>query len=208
MGGGLGGRYRFDQMHFHWSSEHTINSDHYAVELHIVHHEEHFDVIGDAAKTKRGLAVIGIMFQIEKANPYLETILTAVEAIKEHAGWNKTLSHDVELEDFLPKDRSKYFRYEGSLTTPGCGESVIWTVFTDPLSLSLDQLERLKTLRTEEGEQLVFNFRSVKPLNARALVFVPGNSDKAPVDNVASSVSYPIQLLVLTVMIPIFAFLR
>lgn len=26
-GGGLPGAYRMDQMHFHWSSEHTINSE-------------------------------------------------------------------------------------------------------------------------------------------------------------------------------------
>lgn len=206
MGGGLPGRYRFDQMHFHWSSEHTIDSDHYAVELHIVHHEEHYNTLGDAAKTKKGIAVLGILFQIGEKNPYLETILNAVDGIKDHVGRNQTLTHDVELIDFLPKDHSRYFRYEGSLTTPGCSQSVIWTVFTDPLSLSLDQLERLKEIKTEEGDQLLYNFRSVKPLNARALVYVPGEEHKeVPVDNGASAGR--LQLLLFTI-IPLLAFLH
>jgi len=35
-------------------------------------------------------------------------------------------------------DRTKYYRYQGSLTTPNCNEAVIWTVFKDPIKVSQD----------------------------------------------------------------------
>ena len=43
----------------------------------------------------------------------------------------------------LPTDLTKFFRYPGSLTTPGCYESVNWTVFKDPVKISQHQVRYL-----------------------------------------------------------------
>jgi len=40
----------------------------------------------------------------------------------------------------LPTDLTKFFRYPGSLTTPGCFESVTWTVFKDVVNISQYQV--------------------------------------------------------------------
>ena len=34
----------------------------------------------------------------------------------------------------------RYYRYKGSLTTPGCHESVTWTVFEKPIDISQAQV--------------------------------------------------------------------
>ena len=55
---------------------------------------------------------------------------------------NTTLKEDISLFDLLPKKEKlrHYFRYLGSLTTPGCDEKVVWTVFQEPIQLHEDQV--------------------------------------------------------------------
>lgn len=151
-----------------------------AVEVHLVHHESRFNSLSEAAQVKRGIAVLGVLFHISaEPNPTIEQILIASEAVKEHVGRNQSLTRPIELEDLLPRDRSSYFRYEGSLTTPGCFETVVWTIWTDSLPISIEQVERFKTLKSDKGQELTHNFRSVKPLGSRALVYVSGDREKS-----------------------------
>ena len=48
------------------------------------------------------------------------------------------------LDSLLPKNKDDYYRYNGSLTTPPCYESVIWTVFKDPITMSQAQVIDIK----------------------------------------------------------------
>ena len=46
------------------------------------------------------------------------------------------------LSSLIPSvdDLSNFYRYNGSLTTPGCYEAVLWTVFEETIKLSEDQV--------------------------------------------------------------------
>ena len=49
-----------------------------------------------------------------------------------------------------PEDTlTRYFRYQGSLTTPRCDESVVWTLFETPVLLSRQQVLTWKRLVCE-----------------------------------------------------------
>lgn len=64
----------------------------------------------------------------------------------------------------------RVFNYPGSLTTPGCGETVDWWVVEHPVSISKADLEALRKQR-----QRVESFddgrgaRPVQPLNGRTI---------------------------------------
>ncbi|XP_055687796.1 carbonic anhydrase 1-like [Lutzomyia longipalpis] len=177
-GGGLPSeQYVMEQMHFHWGSEHTINGRRYALELHMVHFDSKYPNVQTAVANKDGVAVLGVLFYVSsQANPDLENILNSSRTAKDGVGMSDPLLQPLAPETLLPQIRDSYFRYEGSLTTPSCGEAVIWTVFTQSLPISFDQLERFKTIKTNNGTLLTHNFRTVQPLNARPLVYV------APID--------------------------
>ena len=44
------------------------------------------------------------------------------------------------LSDLLPGNSTSYYRYYGSLTTPPCYETVIWTIFTERIEISQEQV--------------------------------------------------------------------
>ncbi len=54
-------------------------------------------------------------------------------------GESVSLSPGISLDDLLEGvDRTQYYRYLGSLTTPACNEAVVWTVFKQPIKVSKD----------------------------------------------------------------------
>lgn len=44
------------------------------------------------------------------------------------------------IEELLPEKPAEYYRYRGSLTTPPCYPSVLWTVFRNPVHVSQEQV--------------------------------------------------------------------
>lgn len=86
----------------------------------MVHHDKRYDTIGRAAQEKNGVAVLGILFHITKdPNPIIEKLLENSQRVFDSAGSNTTYRDQLLLSELLPRSTASYFRYEGSLTTPG-----------------------------------------------------------------------------------------
>ncbi len=64
---------------------------------------------------------------------------------------------------------SRFYRYDGSLTTPNCYESVIWSVLQEPLQLSYNQLRAFQSLHDEKRKLMKNTYRPVQSLGRRKL---------------------------------------
>ena len=105
----------------------------YPMELHLVHYKATYAGLLEAAGSgaQDALAVLGIFFEIQtEDNAKLKPLIDAVKSVKEYTKDTKeTEMEQMELKDFLPRNTDQFYRYEGGLTTPGCNEVVVWTVF-------------------------------------------------------------------------------
>ncbi|XP_019943757.2 carbonic anhydrase 4b [Paralichthys olivaceus] len=181
-GGNLPATYKAIQLHLHWGkdggpgSEHLIDGEQFPMEMHIVHIKEKYDSISQAVRDRTGVAVLGFFFQESgSANKKFEPIIKALKYIQQPS--NSTTVKEVSLDMFtLPqKNMTKYFRYEGSLTTPSCAEAVVWTMFENTIPLSRKQLTAFSQLQFSDGTQMVRTYRSVQPLNGRQVYYSRGH---------------------------------
>ena len=98
-----GERFQLLQMHLHSPSENMIKGKSFPMELHLVH-----------ASEKGELAVVAVMYEAGKKNLTLERLWQQRQS-------KKGLS--LRANEFLPATHG-YYRFNGSLTTPPCTESV------------------------------------------------------------------------------------
>ncbi|CAH2297425.1 carbonic anhydrase 9-like, partial [Pelobates cultripes] len=65
----------------------------------------------------------------------------------------------------------RYYRYNGSLTTPPCFQSVNWTIFNQTITLSEQQLATLEdSIHSDHDHVLQMNFRQPQSLNGRLVL--------------------------------------
>ncbi|XP_058650368.1 carbonic anhydrase 7-like isoform X3 [Onychostoma macrolepis] len=90
-------------------------------------------------------------------------------------------------------DRTKYYRYQGSLTTPSCNEAVIWTVFKEPVKVSQAFINRFSTtVFFKDASASVLNtnnFRGVQPLNGRVVTSQVTVASAAPSSSTLSVIT-------------------
>ncbi|PFX11734.1 putative carbonic anhydrase 5 [Stylophora pistillata] len=73
------------------------------------------------------------------------------------------------LSPLFPSNTSKFYRYQGSLTTPGCFESVTWTVFHDSVKISASQVAAIRSLMMNDTDYIGLNYRPTQALNTRTV---------------------------------------
>lgn len=124
----LGQRLKLVSLHFHAPAEHHLSGHEYPLELHMVHEIEE----PSSGSTH---FVIGVWFASEGSDDcrgaqFLQAACGQAEA--------------VDLRKCLPEDTSKFFRYEGSLTTGSFDEGVSWMVMHDPVPAPEGLLKQLE----------------------------------------------------------------
>ncbi|VDK72090.1 unnamed protein product [Litomosoides sigmodontis] len=170
-GGGLNGTYQLLQFHFHWSqenytgSEHTIASLHFPAELHLVHVKR--DRSPDDVNT---IAVVAVFIKLSDRAGSLHHLKPYIQNIKMPKTELVVPNFSTNL--LLPERKENFYRYEGSLTTPGCDEVVVWTVMADPITATLSQMRALQQTHFSSGKP-GHNWRPTQPLYGRKILFRP-----------------------------------
>lgn len=182
-GGPLHHNYQMVQFHSHWGtcskmgSEHTVDGEHYAGELHLVHYNlDMYSRASEAACSDKGLSVIGIFLKEGQPHEELQKITDSMKKVI-YRGDKCSIDQDIDIGSLIPKN-SSYWTYEGSLTTPPCYESVTWIVFKEPIEVSQEQFEAFRELMSyKEGEgpkaptdgPILKNYRPPQPLMGRVV---------------------------------------
>jgi len=182
-GGPLDGRFLLEQFHCHWGatddvgSEHTVQGQTFAGELHLVHWNTKYSSFQEASKHPDGLCVLGVFLKPGKCHNEIAKIVSKLDYVQ-FKGQSSHLSSPLDPSHLIP-DESSYWTYQGSLTTPPCSECVIWIVFRDAVEVSREQLKLFRNLKTyccesecpcDEFEGFVKkNFRPTLPLGHRTI---------------------------------------
>ncbi|XP_066528376.1 carbonic anhydrase 6 isoform X2 [Hoplias malabaricus] len=181
---GLPNEYTAVQMHLHWGgwdleasgAEHTLDGTRYMAELHVVHYNSgKYKSFTEAVDKPDGLAVLAFFYEDGHfENTYYSDFINNLAKVR-YAGQSMNIS-SLNVRSMLPENLANFFRYEGSLTTPPCYESILWTVFDTPIILSHNQIRKLEsTLMDIENKTLWNDYRMAQPLNDRVVEssFIP-----------------------------------
>ena len=155
-------KYNLIDIHIHVRSEHRLDGKQTDMEMHLVHQKDTDWVNSlkkiDAADTENTLLVIGVMFNANSTDDH--------PTIAKMDFKNLGPITNLNLNDFVDLN-SGFYHYLGSLTTPGCNESVNWVVLQNVLKITKSQLEDM--VKWIEEEYKNGNARDAKPLNNRVI---------------------------------------
>ncbi|KAK4825607.1 hypothetical protein QYF61_001287 [Mycteria americana] len=143
-GGPLTGAYRLRQLHLHWGSSDDHGSE------HVIDGVKYAAEVGKTPK------------------PEMKRILEEIDKIKTKGKEAPFQHFDPSI--LFPKSRD-YWTYHGSFTTPPCEECITWILLREPIEVSSDQMEKLRSL-SKNGENepvnpLVDNWRPLQPVKGR-----------------------------------------
>lgn len=130
--------YYLEQFHFHLPGEHKIANSGHVMEMHLVH----------TSPDKR-TAVIGVLFNAQGPdNPWFKPIVDKLPPPgSDHGGTGSEINAINLLPGKNPLPvipKYKYYKYEGSLTTPCCSEDILWLVLAEPVRISRNQWKKFE----------------------------------------------------------------
>jgi carbonic anhydrase len=144
-----GKSYSLKQFHFHSPSEHTVDGEHFPMEIHFVN---------EAADGS--LAVLGVLVSEGAENPAIASLWASLP--QAHGESTRTELPVSFAENLLTGVGNGFFHYSGSLTTPPCTEDVKWMIKRSPTELSAAQIQAFRAIYDH-------NNRPTNPLHDREL---------------------------------------
>jgi carbonic anhydrase len=153
------------RLQFHFPSEHTIDGQAHAGELHVIHQKEgstgtdDLAIIGFLLSDTIDLAEAGV-----KLSFFMENMNLKDDALKNlgvnNLGVPDLIDHKnppepfnyrrcpdvVDLNDFSVQLQGNYWHYHGSQTTPPCSETVEWFVMQNLAWISADDVSAFKAI--------------------------------------------------------------
>jgi carbonic anhydrase len=87
--------------------------------------------------------------------------IARIVAAKPASCESKQSTEKIHIQNFI-LNWQHYATYDGSLTTPGCGENVTFLILLEGITATADQIAKLKLLSTG-------NARPVQDLNGRTI---------------------------------------
>lgn len=171
-GGPLDDAYILKEIHFHWDSEHTLDGRVYPLESHFIHYKKEYNSYDEAVCCDKGICVLSALYRVSKCqNPVFDEISEAVEEICDDVGTPLVCDNQISCLKLLPKYKSCFYTYEGSLTTPNYNENVIWIVLGEPGNIGRDQLKSLTNINNEACEPVKKNCRDLQTVNDREIIY-------------------------------------
>jgi len=207
-----GTKYILNEVHIHWEqfalhngTEHWVDSQGEAAEIHLVHYNAAFPSLEAALEDNSvgNIAVLAVRYNVAENNEQSTTV-PAFEMFSDSA--TKLLFMDLEttlsldgvtfydlLGENLPRVDLPMFHYNGSLTTPTCNPIVSWYVVQQTVMISKAQMENLRMCyhvnesAHQAGVIITHNVRPCAPVNGRTIVAWPKLIDPTTQSSSSSS---------------------
>ncbi|XP_066977307.1 carbonic anhydrase-related protein 10-like [Macrobrachium rosenbergii] len=179
-GGPLSYTYSVSHLRLHFGerdlqgSEHTIANYAFPAELQIYgYNSQLYTNFSQAASQVYGVVAVAILIQLgDRTSPALSTMLETLPDVK-FGGSSSSQMHELTISDLLPST-DQYLTYDGSLTIPGCYETVTWILPNKPIYIAfklMRSLRRLKQGKTDfsRNAPIANNFRPLQSAHHRTV---------------------------------------
>lgn len=165
--------YELQEIHFHWGdginkgSEHEVNNERAAAEMHMVHYRKGLDK-AKMGSEENSVLVIGVFIESDAVeHNKLEGLVARVGHVNGTDAQYKD-NNPENLINLLPENHHSFYTYNGSLTTPPCYEVVTWILMSEPVYMCQDKLTELSNLEAQipgvGRRKIAANHRDIQPL--------------------------------------------
>lgn len=133
--------FELQEIHFHWGdginkgSEHEINDERAAAEMHMVHYRRGLKK-ENIGHQDNSVLVVGVLIESDSVeHNKLEGLVSKASNVN-GTDTEYTSDNPANLINLLPEHHQSFYFYNGSLTTPPCYETVTWVIMSEPVYMS------------------------------------------------------------------------